>query len=78
MKKMEDRSHTCTTSDPVSWHASTAHLHLRSLLTMSKGLKTASMRGGVMYYVREDRWWQRGTQEFRDLQGTLLVKAQSE
>jgi hypothetical protein len=53
MRKMEEGLCTCTTSDPVLWHASAAYLPLRDLLTLSEeGLESASMRRGETYYVK--------------------------
>jgi hypothetical protein len=54
MRKMEEGLRTCTTSNPVSWHASAAYLPLRDLLTLSEERsESASMRrGGAMYYVK--------------------------
>jgi hypothetical protein len=54
MRKMEEGLRTCTMSDPVSWHASAAHLPLRDLLALSEeGLELASMtRGGATYYAK--------------------------
>jgi hypothetical protein len=54
MRKMEYGLRTCTTSNPVSWHANAAYLPLRDLLTLSEeGLESASMRrGGATYYAK--------------------------
>jgi hypothetical protein len=54
MRKREEGLRTCTTSSPVSWHASAAYLPLRDLLTLSEeGSDSASMRrGGATHYVK--------------------------
>jgi hypothetical protein len=54
MRKMEEGLRTCTTRDPVSWHASAAYLPLRGLVTLSEGgLESASIRrGGATYYAK--------------------------
>jgi hypothetical protein len=72
MRKMKEGLRTCTTSEPVSWHASAAYLPLSDLLTVSvEGLESAAMRrAGVTYYAKID--------SARDVPGTLSVKAQSE
>jgi hypothetical protein len=54
MRKMEEELRICMTSEPVSWHASAAHLALTDLLTLSEeGSESASMRrGGATYRAK--------------------------
>jgi hypothetical protein len=76
-RKREEGLRTCTTSHPLSWHAS-ALLVLEGLVDAERRRIKIGVDDRRCDVLREDQRRRWGPRELRDLRGMLPVKAQSE